>query len=243
MTWMTVWNWLSVPLSGQTEHVISFAVSWHGRLMVLGWNILLPVGVLIARFFKITPRQNWPAHLDNKFWWHCHLFLQQTGVAIAVVALALVLLLGPDLPDSRVAIVHATVGWVLVGAGLVQIISGRLRGTKGGPTAETFVGDHYFMTRRRVLFERFHKGVGWLCMPVTVAATLLGLVLADAPRWMPLVILLWWSLLTTVFLALQKRGMCVDTYQAIWGADPDLPGNRLRPIGWGIRRRSPSQQQ
>lgn len=37
--------------------------------MVLAWVILLPLGVLIARFFKITPHQSWPASPDNKFWW------------------------------------------------------------------------------------------------------------------------------------------------------------------------------
>ncbi|WP_337269149.1 cytochrome b561 domain-containing protein [Oryzifoliimicrobium ureilyticus] len=246
MAWSALWQWLLTPLSGQMEHVIAGAVAWHGRLMVAGWNILVPFGVLIARFFKIAPRQNWPQHLDNKAWWHCHLFMQQTGFALAIVALALLLFFGPTLPEGPVATAHATAGWALLVAGLAQILSGRLRGTKGGPTAAVFKGDHYFMTRRRVMFERFHKSVGWLSMPLTFVATMLGLFLADAPRWMPLVILTWWSLLTFAFVVLQKRGMCIDTYQAIWGADPSLPGNRRKPIGWGIRRynsnRSPTEQ-
>jgi hypothetical protein len=38
-------------------------------------------------------------------------------------------------------------------------------------------------------------------------------------------------------VSLQRAGRCIDTYQAIWGLDPDLPGNRRRPIGFGIVRR------
>lgn len=43
--------------------------------MVVAWGVLLPLGILIARFFKVTPRQRWPAELDNKFWWYSHLTL------------------------------------------------------------------------------------------------------------------------------------------------------------------------
>ena len=35
---------------------------------------------------------------------------------------------------------------------------------------------------------------------------------------------------------LQRQGRCIDTYQAIWGPDPRHPGNRLKPVGWGVRR-------
>jgi hypothetical protein len=69
-----------------------------------------------------------------------------------------------------------------------------------------------------------------------VAVVVAGLVLADAPRWMALLLGAWWLALVLAFAALQRAGRCVDTYQAIWGPDPKHPGNRLRPIGWGVRR-------
>lgn len=46
---------------------------------------------------------------------------------------------------------------------------------------------------------------------------MLGFALADAPRWMVLVIAAWWLLLVVAFVILQKRGRAVDTYVAIWG--------------------------
>jgi hypothetical protein len=53
---------------------------------------------------------------------------------------------------------------------------------------------------------------------------------------MPLVLSLWWIALIGSGVALQRSGRCVDTYQAIWGPDPTLPGNRRKPIGWGVSR-------
>ena len=47
---------------------------------------------------------------------------------------------------------------------------------------------------------------------------------------------IWWLAMLGVFIWLQRAGRCVDTYQAIWGLDPNLPGNRRRPIGFGISR-------
>ena len=61
-------HWLLTPLSGSSEHIISPWIAWHGRLMVLSMGLLMPPVVLVARFFKITPRQDWPRQLDNPFW-------------------------------------------------------------------------------------------------------------------------------------------------------------------------------
>ncbi len=60
--------WLLTPLSGSTTHTIAVWTSWHGRMMVLAWTILLPSGMFVARFCKILPRQDWPTSLDSKIW-------------------------------------------------------------------------------------------------------------------------------------------------------------------------------
>ena len=71
------------------------------------------------------------------------------------------------------------------------------------------------------------------------AAILTGLWLANGPVWMWLCLGLWWLVLAMVATVLQRRGWAIDTYQAIWGPDPLLPGNRRAPIGIGIRRPNP----
>jgi hypothetical protein len=111
----------------------------------------------------------------------------------------------------------------------VQVVAGWLRGSKGGPTDTTLRGDHYDMTRKRLAFERLHKGLGWLAVLVAAGMVVSGLILVDAPRWMLLGLCCWWLALAAAFAVLQKNGWAIDTYQAIWGPDPAHPGNHRTP--------------
>jgi len=135
-------------------------------------------------------------------------------------------------------------GWSLLALGAAQGLSGLLRGSKGGPTDTALpagTGDHYLMTRRRRAFERMHKLLGWLSIAAAVPVIVLGLIVADAPRWMFVVLSGWWAAYILVLAYWQRRGRCIDTYQAIWGPDPGLPGNRIAPIGPGVRRYTADQ--
>lgn len=202
--------------------------------MVLGWGLLLPLGALVARFFKVLPRQPWPQVLDNKAWWHAHRALQWAGIAAMSLGAALAWQQGAG--STPLARLHGWAGWALVAAGWLQIAGGFARGSKGGPTAARLRGDHYDMTPHRLAFERLHKALGWAGLGAAVAVIALGLLLADAPRWMALALVAWWLALAAAFIHWQRRGRCIDTYQAIWGPDPQHPGNRIAPIGWGVRR-------
>ena len=229
-------DWLLTGLSGHPHVSPPAWAYWHARCMVVGWTILLPVGMLIARFLKVTPRQNWPSSLDNKFWWRCHIRLQAAGLALVLVGLALVY--ARSTAGSALANAHHVGGWLVIGIGALQLLSGLLRGSKGGPTAVTVRGDHYDMTLRRVIFEYLHKTLGWAAMAVAICVTVAGMVLVDAPRWMAVVIGCWWVAYALIFIWLQAKRRCIDTYQAIWGPDTRHPGNRRPPIGWGINRPS-----
>ena len=227
------------------EHELAPWVQWHGRLMVLAWVILLPLGVLIARFFKITPHQSWPASLDNKFWWHCHRLLQYSGVALMTVA-AVLAIRHASLASSP-APLHGVIGFMVIGLGWLQILGGWLRGSKGGPkggpggsdTADVR-GDHYDMTPRRRVFEYLHKFAGYLVILLATADVALGLRAAHALTWITCLIAATWALGAALFAWLQWQGYCLDTYQAIWGPGLEHPGNRIPPIGWGIRRVRPA---
>ncbi len=227
-------DWLSLPWSGSAQHHIEPWAFWHARCMVLGWAVLLPLGALAARYYKVTARQRWPEQLDNKAWWHSHQLLQWAGVLAMSAGVAFAWRRGHG--AAAAAQLHALAGWALVALGWTQVAYGLARGSKGGPTDVRTRGDHYDMTPRRVHFERIHKSLGWLAVLAAIAVTVLGLQVADAPRWMFALLSTWWLLLATVAWRLQRRGRCVDTYQAIWGPDPRHPGNRIKPIGWGIRR-------
>ncbi|PWQ94020.1 cytochrome B [Leucothrix arctica] len=211
--------------------------------MVLSWGVLLPLGILVARFLKITLKQDWPNELDNKFWWLWHLRLQISGSVMMLIGLLLIL----NKPDpSTDDFIHWYLGWAVSLMGVAQIISGWMRGTKGGPTdvAEdgSMHGDHYEMTTYRKVFEYYHKFVGYSVLLLSAAAILTGMWRSNAPVWMWIGLLGWWMMLIIVFAYCQSKQMAVDTYQAIWGSNKEHPGNAMKPIGFGIRRRPENHQ-
>ena len=234
-------DWLMSPLSGAAHPGLAPWAAWHARCMVLGWGLLLPLGALIARYFKLTRQPGQPQPLDPKGWWHAHRWLQWLGVAAMSAGAALAW--GQAAGASAAARAHAWAGWALVLVAWLQVAGGLLRGSKGGPTEPHLRADHYDMTPRRQAFERLHKGLGWLALLASVGVISLGLVLVDAPRWMAVTLAAWWGLLAAAAWRWQAQGRCLDTYQAIWGADTAHPGNRRRPIGWGVRRLLPPDTQ
>lgn len=231
---MEIIDWLMAPISGASQHNIEPWTYWHARLMVLAWAVAIPLGVLAARFFKIMPGQNWPTVKDNKAWWRAHRGLQYSGVLFMLVGLALAWNQGHA--ESMAAIWHTRLGWVVTSLGVLQLMVAWARGSKGGPTDKQMAGDHYDMTPWRLAFEWIHKSVGYLAVLLAMATVFTGLLVADAPRWMWLVLSLWWLILIGAFMYLQAQGRCIDTYQAIWGPDTDTPASQLRPTGWGVRR-------
>ncbi len=226
--------WLLLPLSGNAHHELAFWASMHGRVMVLCWGILLPAGVLMARFFKVMPSQKWPSELDNKTWWKAHLHGQSTAIALTVVGVAMIWNTAGG--ATALARWHGYMGWAVTVLGVLQACAGLVRGSKGGPLEPVIRGDHYDMTKRRNTFEKTHKSLGYAALVLALSTVFMGLVVADAPRWMLLIISLWWLVLIAGFVWLQKQGRCIDTYQAIWGPDAAHPGNRIEPIGWGVKR-------
>ncbi len=221
-----------------STHEIAPWAAWHGRLMVAAWIVILPLGVLIARFLKVTPGQRWPETLDNKRWWHLHLALQYSGIAIMTLAAVLA---ACNATIARSAFpLHGLLGWLVVVLGWLQVAGGLLRGSKGGlpqgAGQNPMRGDHYDMTRRRVIFERVHKAGGYLAIALAPIVVALGLHAAQAPSWMGWLIAAVCLGGLSIFAWLQWTGRCIDTYQAIWGPSRNHPGNRRPPIGWGIRR-------
>ena len=227
-------------------HAVDFAVAWHGRLMFVAWLVVVPISIMVARFYKVTPHQNWPAALDNPFWFIWHRRLGYLAIILTLAGLCVLVLSrkGNWFEASH----HAIAGWSVIALALAQIANSLLRGTHGGPidpitrqakARETWFGDHYCMTTRRVVFEYLHKIIGSIAIVAMLFACSSGLYLADAPRWMWLGLVSICAIFAIAFIRLQRRGRCIDTYQAIWGLDPTLPGNlRKSSIGCGINRRT-----
>lgn len=235
-----MWDWLLLPIDPARAHEISNYLAWHARFMTLAWAVLVPIGILAARFFKILANQDWPNEIDNRRWWHTHLACQYTALALMLIAVILIKL-APQIAWTDG--VHYLFAWTALALAIVQLGGGLLRGSKGGPTDPqpdgSLRGDHYDMSTRRVAFEYIHKSVGYFALFASVGAIISGLWQANAPHWMWISLPLWWATVIFIFVRLQRRGMCVDTYQALWGPELQHPGNqRTKPVGLGAQRRS-----
>jgi len=228
-------DWLLAPVDASRAHDLSLWVSWHGRLMMLAWGVLCPLGILVARFCKILPRQDWPKQVDNRTWWFGHLALQY-GAGLATLAGVWLILYRSG--GGEAGSLHARIGWVVLSFAALQFFAGWLRGSKGGPSEPTLSGDHYDMSRRRLVFEYYHKFAGYALLLLALLSLVSGMWLANALNWMWIALGVWWALIITAFITLQKRGWAFDTYQAIWGPDTSHPGNKRDPIGWGVTRPS-----
>jgi len=196
---------------------------WHGGLMLLAWFVLLPGGALAARFYKVLPGQDFPHVRDSRAWWLAHLGSQYAGAALVGVAVWIAWdALGGvwDLGN-----LHAVLGLAVVTLCALQVASGVLRGTKGGPTdthadpgdPATWRGDHYDMTPRRRVFEGWHKRAGYVAFVMALPTAWLGLGLAGAPAWVRALPLLAAAAFVAAFVELSRRGRRVDTWTAIWG--------------------------
>ncbi len=231
-------DWLLAGLDSTRPHAISDWESWHARINFFSWIFLAPVAVIVARFFKVMPWQEWPRELDNQTWWHFH-WVSQVMVVVLTIA-AVLLLRMADQTHQESAELHRVCGYIVLALGCFQIVLGLLRGSKGGPTDPcpdgSLSGHHYSMTYRRRIFEKVHKSVGYLALGLASFTVIQGFWVTNAPRWMWLLSTAWWLLLISVFVILQKKGRALDTYQAIWGPGRQHPGNLLPKQGWGTCR-------
>ena len=206
------------------------AMAMHGALMLAAWGLLIPAGGVVGRYYKVMPGQDFPRVYDNLTWWNWHRGLQYGGMALATSALAIVL----SETGGRLDTLHGRCGVAVMALGYLQIASGWLRGSRGGPTGRgadpldpsTWRGDHYDMTPRRIAFERWHKAAGWAAVLLAAVTVVLGTALVGAPPWLLAAV---GAVQAAVSIGLTDgalRGRWVDTYASLWGIDPRHPGNR-----------------
>ncbi len=234
-----MWDWLFLSIDVNRAHEISAGVSWHGRIMVIAWGFIAPLAVMIARFCKIMPWQNWPEQLDNRLWWNSHWIGQCVVLAMTFAGVVLIWRSGGN---TGHAVLHGWLGYTICALCVFQGLGGAFRGSKGGPNAPhrdgSYRGDHYDMTRWRLAFEVCHKTVGYFALLLAMVTILSGMWQINAPRWMFIGILAWWGFLSVGYCILQAKGLAFETYQAIWGPNPAHPGNQVQPRGLGVRRPS-----
>lgn len=162
----------------------------HGSLNFIAWGILLPVGVLLARFTKSVPVKSGPP-----LWFNLHRWVQSTGLLFTVVALVLALVMVKDEGKAHFANAHGKLGLVVTLAGVAQPLNALIR-----PHPKP-------RTKKRVVWELFHKSMGYGSVVVAVAAVFTGLqaIQPKAAQATNILYAVYVAVLGTSFLALELR--------------------------------------
>ncbi len=210
--------------------------NYHALLMVCIWVVLVPLCVTVVRYGKPRPtrfglRRKVSLRHPEWWWFNVHKFGLYAAVILALLGAGFALVVSGGFSGT----VHATFGMLTVLMGVLQVLSGILRGTHGGKyyySAEpddpaTWHGDHYSRTVRRRIFEAYHKTSGYFTLFCALAAIGSGLmqypmpILAVLVVMLPFVFLAAWVLLEY----LERR---YDGYRAVHGYGLEHPYNRER---------------
>jgi len=138
----------------------------HGTLMLLSWGLMLPSGVIAARFLR--HRKGSPGSVP--LWFRMHKILQPTGLVVAIIGWAIALTRFNVLEaGAGKALVHASLGMVTMILGIMQPLNAFFRPHKqaGKP-----------VTTMRRAWEILHKGSGYLAVFLGLVTVGLGTVLA-----------------------------------------------------------------
>ncbi|KAL3930963.1 MAG: hypothetical protein SGBAC_011531 [Bacillariaceae sp.] len=152
-----------------TETPASFR-NWrliHGSCMLTGWGLLLPNGMLVARYFKLHPS-------SGGAWFKFHRICQPTGLLIATVGWIIALVNFDVFQDRDTRFIHGLVGSIVMALGWLQPINAYLRPhLPSSPDQEK--------TAKRKIWEHYHRGAGWFCFFCSLFVILLGTFMIPRP--------------------------------------------------------------
>jgi len=130
----------------------------HGSLMMLGWGVLIPCGVIIAALM----RQRDP------LWFKIHRIVQSVGLVVTLIAFIIaVSVFNVFTAGSQSAnLAHGCIGIVVMIIGVLQPLNALLRPhlPEAGEAKST----------KRKVWEIYHKGGGYLAVLLAVINIILG---------------------------------------------------------------------
>ena len=137
----------------------------HGSLMVLAMGILLPGGVLVARFTKLREPTTGP----GAFWFLYHQVLQYSGLVVMLLGFGMAVYFQERDGNAHFRCMHCMLGLGVVISAVMQPVNAWMR-----PSKES---------KWRSLWEKLHKGSGWLVLLASVLTILFGLYAINAPNY------------------------------------------------------------
>jgi len=131
---------------------------WHGSLMVIGWGVMIPSGVIIAKLGR--------RRLGS--WFHIHIALQSFGLLITLISWIIALknfdVFSP--PHDAKFYAHGVIGSLTMAMGLVQPLNALVR-----PHAPE---DGSKKSIARFAWEVIHKSFGYIAIVLAVVTIGLG---------------------------------------------------------------------
>jgi hypothetical protein len=133
----------------------------HGVLMAVSWGIALPIGVIIARFY----RHKEPTTGPFAWWFIRHQIFQYSGVIMSLTGFGLALYM--KWQTSHFDSVHAKLGLTVMIVGCLQPLNALVRPKPNTP--------------KRPLWNFFHKNLGYVAVILAIPTIFLGLSKIGAP--------------------------------------------------------------
>jgi len=130
----------------------------HGALMMTGWGVLLPSGIMIARFLK---------HRDGALWFKLHVGMQISGLVLTFIGWVLALYRFDVLFSGARGFIHGVMGIIVMSLGLLQPINALVR--PHAPPA----GDEP-TSNLRLAWELLHKISGYSAALLALFVIYLG---------------------------------------------------------------------
>ncbi|RLN25667.1 hypothetical protein C2845_PM07G31290 [Panicum miliaceum] len=113
------------------------AKKWHGAMAGLGWGVLMPVGVALARYFK----------RHDPFWFYAHISVQGVGFVLGTAGVVVGFKLNDDVPGADS---HQALGIAVLVFGCLQVLAFLARPGKGSKVRRYWNWYHHYVGRAAV---------------------------------------------------------------------------------------------
>lgn len=141
--------------SAEAEQDLRPVLAVHGFMMFIAWGILLPGGILAARYLK---------HVKGGSWYQTHVYLQYSGIAIVFLG---ILFAAAELRGLYISSSHAKFGLAAIVLACMQPINAYLRPEKATNGEAP--------SPRRVIWEYFHAITGRFAILAGIVALFTGM--------------------------------------------------------------------
>jgi hypothetical protein len=175
-------------LTGIAEEVSEWMPATHGVMMATSWGLLIPIGIILARFFK---------HIGHA-WFVLHTAVNTVAVALTLVAFIIAIVMAEeDFTQSRaVAATHAWFGLFVVIGATLQIPVGVLADRLWSPDR----------VKTPIFPDIFHWWVGRITLALSSITVILGFFALEISIVWVIIFIIWILIVIGSFITLEKFG-------------------------------------